>query len=146
MGFIILLSILLLIFIALAILGIVKGYDWDTPAYVLQFIGIVFGIATLIALVILSIVASVENGRTRKAKVESWYNETVLNLDSTKEYISTITDDYVRSLAVKEYNSEVKSFKLLIKDSKHDLDNGWISWYTCPTFKELDENVVDYIR
>jgi len=140
------LSIFLAICVFLVVLGYIKDYDWDDGAFILRALGYILGGLVLIFLIALTATAVVENDRTNKVKVESWYNETVLNLNSTKEYIATITDDYVRSLAVKEYNNEVKSFKLQIKESKCNLDNGWVNWYTCSKYKELDENVVEYIR
>ena len=146
MGIIILLSILLAINIFLMILGIVKDDGWDDAAFCLKVFGTAFAIVFLVATVIVGIFQISANVNTSKLQTRAWYEESVENLNSTKEYIATITDDYTRSIAVKDYNKDVKKFKLTIKNAKYDLDNGWINWFTCPEYQYLDETVVDYIR
>lgn len=145
MGIILLLIILFIICTTLFIISCKIGYC-DDIWEIIQFISAVIGGVLLVGLFITSIVCIVANSNYTKRKVRIEYNETVESLNNTKEYIETITDDYARSIAVTEYNHEVRLFKSDLKKEKNILNNQWINWFVCSEYKKLNIDVVEYIR
>ncbi len=146
MGIILLLTLLFIICVVLLVIY-AKVYNYYSDLWeVIGFLSIVIGSVLLIALFITSIACIVNNTNYTKRKVRIEYNETVESLNNTKEYVETITDDYARSIAVTEYNNEVKAFKSDIMKEKNRLNNGWINWFTCSEYKKLDTDAIEYIK
>ena len=146
MGIILLLSILFIICLMLFILSFKFDTYYSFIWLTIQFISAVIGGCLLITLFVISILCMVANSNYTKRQVRIEYSETVESLNNTKEYIETITDDYARSIAVTEYNHEVRLFKSYLKTEKNRLNNQWINWFTCSEYKKLDIDVVDYIK
>lgn len=146
MGIILLLAILFIICVVLLIVYFKVDHYYSEFWEVTGTLSIVIGGLLLVALFITSTLCIVANSNYTKRKVRIKYSETVESLNNTKQYIETITDDYARSIAVTEYNHEVRAFKFDLKKEKNRLDNNWLNWFTCSEYEKLDIDVVDYIK
>ena len=116
--------------------------NWEAVVFPSGVVAILFGVFAFIAVP----VAIVNNSTASRNSAQIWYTESVENLNATRNYILTITDDYAKSAAVTNYNLSVKNFKYTIKNEKAELANPWISWFNCSIYNEFDENIVDYIK
>ncbi len=147
MGIIILLTILVIIFTTLFILSLKFTDDYDLDIWeITATISAVIGFCCIVCLFVTSIFCIVANSNYTKRKVRIEYSETVESLNITRQYIKTITEDYARSMAVTEYNHEVKVFKSDLKNHKNRLNNKWINWFICSEYKKLDIDAIDYIK
>ena len=126
-----------------AIVFLVLGFRTDDDFFGLAGIcGILGGIPFIVTI---AAIIGAQNSYTQE-QVRMKYSQTVTQLNSTREYIDNITDDYARSVAVLEYNSEVGNFKQDIMHMQINLKNPWINWFSSYVYNEFDANVVSYIE
>lgn len=129
--------------ISLTILMVKKGWDDNLLAIIgaaiLDIIGV---ISLLVCLVTILCTNTNVTHKTLKTK----YEERVVELSNTREYISTITDDYARSVAVTQYNDKVRKYRTEIITYKSKANNVWISWLYNSEYKHLDGDVFQYIK
>jgi len=145
--------LLFIMFIVVLLLGIgllflkEKVCDWDSIAYNISFVlGAVLIILTGVGIVIGGGVAMCLNFPTTKQEVKNDLEQKIEEIQSDYNYIQTITDDKAKSVAVVEYNKQVKEFKTLVLSKQYILNNIWINWYTCSEYGNYDTNVVIYIK
>ena len=103
--------------------------------------GIVGGIPFLLSILIICCVQNPIEQEAIKVK----YEQSITQLTSTRDYINTITDDS-KSVAVQQYNADVKDFKQEIIVEQLKLKNPWINWYHSYAYLKLDADVVSYIQ
>ena len=137
-------SIIITIIGILLIVLMVKK-EWDDN--LLAFIGVVLlELAGAIFLLGCVIFILCRNNNVTHKTLKTTYEERVVELSNTREYISTITDDYARSVAVTQYNDKVRKYRTEIITYKDKANNIWISWLYNSEYKHLDEDVFQYIK
>ena len=144
--------LLFIIFIVVLLLGIgllflKEKFDWDSIAYNISFVlGVVLCIATGLGILVCGSMAIVLNCSISKQKVKNYLDQKIEEIQSDYNYIQSITDDRAKSVAVVEYNKQVKEFKTLLLSEQYVLNSVWINWYTCSEYGNYDANVVVYIK
>lgn len=124
-----------------------KVFDWDSIPYnISSILGIFLCIATGLGIFICGTLAIVSNFPTTKQQVKNDLEQKIEEIQSDYDYIQLITDDRAKSVAVVEYNKQVKEFKTLVLSEQYLLDNIWVNWYTCSEYGNYDANVVVYIK
>lgn len=140
--------ILMIIFIALFVLGVLGGIaykvrDYDEDMHlVLNLVEAGIGI---LGVVIGTMVIIMNNNDYARSQVRLTYQQEVEEFNATRSVIETIQDDYARSVAIQQYNTNVKEFKQDIIMNQLYVKNPWISWFCNQEYKNLDVNVVSYI-
>lgn len=104
-----------------------------------------FGFLSAIILVTLITIAALENTPFRHERTKLEYDEIITELLATRNKIQTITDDYSRSVAIQQYNTEVREFKIEIKKHQYNLKNPWINWFENYVYVDFDADVVSYL-
>ena len=103
------------------------------------------GLGVIPFIIMLFMIISAQSPYT-KEKARLNYSQTITQLNATIQYIDNISDDYARSIAVEQYNSDVKKFKQEIAYSKINLKNPWINWFESYVYNEFDIDIVSYIE
>ncbi|MBP3799972.1 MAG: hypothetical protein ILA19_03210 [Bacilli bacterium] len=133
--------------LAIGLLFLKEKFDWDSVPYTVSFIvGAVFTIIGGIAVIICSTMAIIEHIPSVRHQIKNGIEQQIEEIQSDYNYIQTITDDKARSVAVVEYNKQVRDFKTTLLAEQYALDNLWINWYSCPEFGNYDVDVVVYIK
>lgn len=133
-------GVITLVAIVLVVLGFRTGdSDFFGWAAIGGFLG---GIPLLFSIIIICCVQSPIAQEAVKVKHE----QSIAQLTSTREYINNLTDDYAKSVAVQQYNIDVRNFKQEIMIQQLHLRNPWISWYHSYAYLKLDADVVSYIN
>jgi len=141
----ILFAVVLLVGIGLLILK--EKIDWDSIPYYISFIaGGILSFIAVLGIIICSTVAITSNVPSVKNKARIYLDQKIEAIQSDYNYIQTITDDKAKSIAVVEYNKEVKEFKTELKSEQYYLNSIWFNWYTCPAYNEYSVEVVVYIK
>lgn len=135
--------IIIIIGVLLTILMVKKG--WNDNILALIVVATLDIIGTIFLLVCVVTILCTNNNVTHKT-LKTKYEERVVELSNTREYISTITDDYARSVSVTEYNTKVRKYRTEIITYKAKANNVWISWLYNSEYKHLDEDVFQYIK
>lgn len=140
--------VLTIIAISILVLGIIllivgKVRDYYSDGHLFGSISLsVLGAAGLLIAILF---AAVANNPTKYEMVKNWYGESVTSFKATQTMIGSIKDDYARSVAIRDYNDDVKTFKIKILEEQEGLKNPFINWFYCAQYATLDPNVVDYI-
>ena len=140
--------ILTIIAISILALGIIALIAWKVGDYYSD--GHLIGSISLsafgaVGLLIAIVLAAAANNPTKYEMAKNWYEESVTSLKATQVMIGSIKDDYARSVAIRDYNNDVKTFKIKILENQEGLKNPFINWFYCAQYATLDPNVVDYI-
>ena len=126
-----------------AIVFLVLGFRIDDDFFGLSAIcGILGGIPLLLSITIICCVQNPIEQETVRVK----YEQSIAQLTSTREYINNLTDDYAKSVAVQQYNIDVRDFKQEIMMEQLKLTNPWVNWYHSYAYLKLDADVVSYIN
>lgn len=142
--FIMLIVVLLL---AIGLLFLKEKFDWDSIAYIISLVlGIALCIITGLGIIICGSMVIIYNFPSIKQQVRNDLEQKIEEIQSDYNYIQLITDDRAKSVAVVEYNKQVKEFKSLLLTEQYILDNIWINWYTCSEYGNYDVNAVVYIK
>lgn len=138
---------LVIVFIGLTILFSVLDkhdyyhYNWDTVALIFLALSIFVGLGASISIGLSIGVNSVVNCK----KQELHYEEQVKSLNDTYEVLIHVDETWDKYTAIQQYNQEVKDFKYEIKYEQEMLDNLWLNWFHCKSYKNFDSNSVSYI-
>ena len=112
----------------------------------LSLIGLIFLLSGSLLTIIFTTVIIANNSSVQRTKTKLWYQETVESLTIDYTYIQTLQDDKAKSVAVVNYNTKVKEFKIEILTRQECLNNPWISWLNCYEYQNMDVNTVNYIK
>ena len=122
------------------ILSLIKNYgDAHNMCNIIMLS--VFGISLLVC----GPVCLIFNSSARCNYVRIWHEQEIQELESTRQIIETIQDDYARSVAITQYNTRVKEYKEEILVKQHYLNNPWISWFNCREYNNFSADEVSYI-
>ena len=140
--------ILTIISICILLLGVVFAVlyqrdKWNDLLFGLQLFSLVFGtlFTVLCGIMILSV-----NNSTSHNNLKIAYEESITDIQNDYNYIQELVDDKAKSVAIINYNNKVKEFKTEIKQNKVLVDNPWFNWFNNYAYKDMDENIVDYIK
>lgn len=145
--------ILTLIFVALIIIGVVLfivglhlEWDHDLLSEVLKIAGVVQIVIGACASIICVAAIICTHCQATQVDLKVRYEQQVTELTSTRKGILTLQDDYARSVATQQYNTEVRKFKTEILQAQVKLTNPWICWFESPIYNDFDANIVSYIE
>ena len=122
------------------IIGLIKQFD-DCHCL---FTGVI-GAISCIGFIACCIFCLIINASLNCNSIQIEYNQRLEELNSTKQVIETIQDDYARSVAITQYNTNVREFKEDVLMAQLYLKNPWINWFVCHEYNNFDANAVDYI-
>ncbi len=139
--------LIVLLLLTIGLLFLKEKFDWDSIAYNTSFVlGTILCIVTGLGIIICGSMAMIYNFPSIKQQVRNDLEQKIEEIQSDYNYIQLITDDRAKSVAVVEYNKQVKEFKSLLLTEQYILDNIWINWYTCSEYGNYDVNAVVYIK
>lgn len=139
--------ILTLISIVLIIIGIIGVIIHDNTNHeTLGFTMGLFGLAVgSLGAIICSVMILTNNTKIKRQSVKVELDNKIAEIQATKQLITTIQDDYARSVAITEYNNKVKEYKTQIESIKVYSESLWLNWFWCSEYKNYDSNAVEYI-
>ncbi len=140
--------ILTIISICILLLGVVFAVlyqrdKWNDLLFGLQLFGLLIGI--VFTAICVGMIATI-NSSTSHDNLKIAYEESITDIQNDYNYIQDLADDKAKSVAIINYNNKVKEFKTEIKQNKLLLDNPWINWFNNYAYRDMDENIVDYIK
>ena len=141
MLFIIIGIILIIIGTIFAVL-IKNGKIFSEGCFVLMVTFYVTGL--FIFLICSPMIISANSFRT-KQQIRTKLDNEIAEIESDKLLITSIKDDYARSMAIIKYNEKVKAFKTEVEHGKTALKSLWIGWFNNSIYNEYDSSVVEYI-
>lgn len=99
----------------------------------------------LVGVFSVGVLALIKNGSIERHNVRVWHEESVMSFHATEAMISTIKDDYARSVAIQQYNHDVKEFKVKILANQEGLRNPFVNICYCSEYNNINANAVSYI-
>ncbi len=139
--------ILTLISIGLIIIGIIGVIIYNKTSY--EDLGIGMGIFGFIigvsGMITCCITILCNNNKIKRQSVKVKLDNKIAEIQATRQLITTIQDDYARSVAITEYNHKVKEYKTEIESIKVYSESLWLNWFYCKEYKNYDSNAVEYI-
>jgi len=140
--------ILMIIFIVMLVVGIIgcicySRFEMDSELHLGA--NLMLGGLGILGLIVGVIVIIMNNNSFSRSQARLVYEQNVAEFNATRNVIENIQDDYARSVAIQQYNTNVKEFKEDIITLQHYVNNPWISWFCNQEYKSFNVDVVSYI-